>query len=185
MKIEIDVVPDDIDITLAPAPLLEVNLALDALLDINLVPESIIDINIAPASAIDISLIPASILSIEMTQGGILYLNYTLVASEVISGHHAVLANGYYATNDGTLLQALCVGISNNAADMGEDLDVRPDGMIMDMIGWSWTVGELIYLSTDGALTQSIPPAGSYHVVLGVALSPTSMLINIQNPVLL
>jgi hypothetical protein len=143
--------------------------------------------------SIDVTVTPASAITVEMAQYGLRglqgevgSLNFNVVASEVIGGHRAVLADGYYAKADGTFSQALCVGISSGAVDIGATIDVQPNGYVLDMVGWNWNVGGLIYLGTAGGLTQTIPSAaGSFYVVLGVALSSTSMVINIQNPILL
>ena len=141
---------------------------------------------------VDITVTPASTINVEMAQYGLRgpqgemgSLNYAVVAAEGIGGHRAVLASGLYATSTGTMAEALCVGLSSGAVDMGEEIDVQPNGRIMDMAGWSWSVGGLIYLGSAGGLRQSVPSAGEWYVVLGVALSATAMLINIQNPVLL
>jgi hypothetical protein len=141
---------------------------------------------------VDVTVTPASMIEVEMAQYGLRGpqgvkgdLNYTIVASEVIGGHRAVLASGLYAKSNGTFAQALCVGISSGAAAIGENIEVQPNGKIIDMVGWSWSVGGLIYLGSAGGLTQTVPSAGQWYVVLGVALSATAMVINIQNPVLL
>lgn len=142
--------------------------------------------------SVDVSVIPASMIEVEMApyglrgpQGEVGSLNYAVVAAEVIGGHRAVLASGLYATSTGTMAEALCVGISSGAAAIGENIDVQPNGKIIDIVGWSWSVGGLIYLGSVGGLTQSVPSAGEWYVVVGVALSATAMVINIQNPVLL
>ena len=141
---------------------------------------------------VDVTVTPASVVEVEMAQYGLRgpqgemgSLNYGVVAAEVIGGHRAVLASGLYATSTGTMAEALCVGISSGAVDMGDEIDVQPNGRIMNMGGWSWSVGGLIYLGSGGGLTQTVPSAGTWYVVLGVALSATAMVINIQNPVLL
>lgn len=141
---------------------------------------------------IEITVTPSSTISIEMAQygmrgekGDVGNQNFNITAAEIIGGHRAVLASGYYATSTGTLAEALCIGISSGSAEIGTNIDVQPDGKIIDMVGWNWTSAEMIYLSTAGGLTQTIPTPGSWYVTLGVALSATSMLINIQNPVLL
>ena len=141
---------------------------------------------------VDVTVTPASTINVEMAQYGLRgpqgemgSLNYGVVAAEVIGGHRAVLASGLYATSTGTFAQALCVGISSGAAAIGENIEVQPNGKIIDMVGWSWSIGGLIYLGSGGGLTQTVPSAGQWYVVLGVALSATAMVINIQNPVLL
>ena len=141
---------------------------------------------------VDVTVTPASTINVEMAQYGLRgpqgemgSLNYGVVAAEVIGGHRAVLASGLYAKSNGTFAQALCVGISSGAAAIGENIEVQPNGKIIDMVGWSWSVGGLIYLGSAGTLRQSVPSAGEWYVVLGVALSATAMVINIQNPVLL
>lgn len=141
-----------------------------------------VDVTVTPASVVDVEMAPYGLRG---PQGEVGSLNYAVVAAEVIGGHRAVLASGLYATSTGTFAQALCVGLSSGAVGVGEDIAVQPNGRIVDMGGWSWSVGGLIYLGSGGGLTQTVPSAGQWYVVLGVALSATAMVINIQNPVLL
>jgi len=142
--------------------------------------------------SVDVTVTPASMIAVEMAayglrgpQGEAGSLTYGVVAAEGIGGHRAVLASGLYATSTGSFAEALCVGLSSGAVGVGEDIVVQPSGCVVDMGGWSWSVGGLIYLGSAGALTQSVPSAGEWYVVVGVAVAATSILINIQNPVLL
>ena len=141
-----------------------------------------VDVTVTPASTIAVEMAPYGLRGPQGVAGS---LNYGVVAAEVIGGHRAVLASGLYAKSNGTFAQALCVGLSSGAVGVGEDIEVQPNGKIIDMVGWSWSVGGLIYLGSGGGLTQTVPSAGQWYVVLGVALSATAMVINIQNPVLL
>ena len=46
---------------------------------------------------------------------------------------------------------------------------------------WSWTTGGIIYLSTNGTMTQTVPTGTDVAVqILGIALSPTKIFFNPQ-----
>lgn len=74
----------------------------------------------------------------------------------------------------------LLLGITLTAADAGSTVNVQRSGVVDDA-GWNWTPGR-VYLGADGALTQT-PPAGGFDVLIGVAVSATCLLLNIQDPI--
>jgi hypothetical protein len=108
--------------------------------------------------------------------GGTHFVDSAVVA---LGGQRAVApaaAGLVYADHaDPTRDQA--VGITTGATAAGEPAVVQTVGR-MDEPSWSWTPHEPIWLSADGLLTQAPPTAGAL-VCLGVALSPSAMLISI------
>jgi hypothetical protein len=75
------------------------------------------------------------------------------------------------------------LGVTLTAADAGAPIDVQRSGAITDS-AWSWTPGQRIYLGIGGALTTT-PPAAGFDVLIGTALSPTRLLLNLQDPIAL
>ncbi|MCE1273815.1 MAG: hypothetical protein LWW75_04725 [Chlorobiales bacterium] len=107
-----------------------------------------------------------------------------LTAGEALGGHRAVSANSeglaIYADKDSAPMVA---GITTGAVDEGSVTTIQISSE-MHSSAWSFTPGQLVYLSTDGLLTQ-VPPASGSLVVLGTATGPTSLLINIEQPIIL
>jgi hypothetical protein len=74
----------------------------------------------------------------------------------------------------------LLLGITLNAGQLGEPLNVQRSG-VLDDAGWSWVLGP-VWLGAAGALTQA-PPSDGYHLLLGAAVASTRLLINLQPPI--
>lgn len=72
------------------------------------------------------------------------------------------------------------LGITLTAADAGQPVNVQRSGAIDDD-GWNWTPGR-VFLGAGGALTQS-PPADGFDVLIGVAVSATRLILNLQDPI--
>lgn len=72
---------------------------------------------------------------------------------------------------------ALLLGLTLTAADTGAAINVQRSGSIDDA-GWNWQPG-LVWLGAGGALTQT-PPVDGFAVLLGAAVSATSITLNIQ-----
>lgn len=75
----------------------------------------------------------------------------------------------------------LLLGITITAAAAGQPINVQRAGSISDA-AWSWTPGSRVHLGANGALTQS-PPVDGFDVLIGTAVSPTSLLLNLQEPI--
>lgn len=73
------------------------------------------------------------------------------------------------------------LGVTVSAAPGGELVNVQRLGVIDDS-GWGWTPGRRVYLAGQGRLTHD-PPVSGYDVLIGMALSPTRLLLNIQDPI--
>lgn len=74
----------------------------------------------------------------------------------------------------------LLLGISVTSAPAEELLNVQRSGVIDDS-SWTWLLGP-IWLGSAGTLTQS-PPAAGYDVLIGSAVSPTRIILNLQDPI--
>ena len=70
------------------------------------------------------------------------------------------------------------VGVSLTSGSTSELINVQLVGIVEDS-NWSWNLGR-VYLGALGALTQN-PPASGFLVLLGYAVSPTRLVLNIQD----
>ena len=75
------------------------------------------------------------------------------------------------------------LGIARTAADTGVTFSVQSSGYMTEA-GWSWTPNEPIYAGAEGLLTQSVP-AGSFIVIVALALSATEINVFLQTPIYL
>ena len=73
------------------------------------------------------------------------------------------------------------LGLTLSSADTGQPVNVQRYGHVDDD-GWAWPVGARIYLGRQGRI-QVGPPAGRFEVLIGAALSPTRLQLNIQDPI--
>lgn len=109
-----------------------------------------------------------------------------LVAASTINGHRAIAANA-----DGQAIHAdaltrahalAIVGITEQAANVGESLQVRSTGSITHA-GWSWTAGPVL-LGAAGNLVQSLPVGALFALPIGWGDGDT-LTLNIQPPIYL
>lgn len=110
----------------------------------------------------------------------------TLTAPGAIGGHRAVVPNG-----DGTLAYAdsqnpahfgKVVGFTLNAGSVGDPVSVAVSGEVTEP-SWAWVPGE-VYLGSNGLLTQTAPTTG-FVQVMGIATTPTRMVVGLRAPILL
>ncbi len=74
------------------------------------------------------------------------------------------------------------VGLAVQSAQPGASFAVQTSGEV-DFSGWNWNLTDpRVYLGPFGNLTQS-PSGGGFIQCLGVAKSPTAVLLNIQPPI--
>ena len=109
------------------------------------------------------------------------------VGPEPISGHSAVAVSA-----DGELIYADCtdashlgavLGVVANAYAAGDDAVVQTS-YPLGHSGWSWAPGP-VYVGEGGQLTQTLPPGAVFVQVIGHALAPTVVLIDLQPPILI
>lgn len=91
----------------------------------------------------------------------------------VIAGEQIIKANCNIPTD------YLVVGITDSAVSAGGVIEVFDKGPITHL-GWTWAANLPIYLGMDGGIVQSLPPEALFMKVLGMAVSPTMIIIDIQ-----
>lgn len=73
------------------------------------------------------------------------------------------------------------LGVTVSAAEGGQPINVQRMGHIDDN-AWQLQPGRRVFLGKQGRLTQEAPQVG-YDVLIGMAISPTRLLLNIQDPI--
>lgn len=99
-----------------------------------------------------------------------------------ISGHSVLTLNTFgnaILADSSDRLSSIICGICLNSANIGDLISVVKDGEI-EHIGWTFTAGNPIYLGSSGGITQTLPVGSLFSKVLGVALTSTKVLIEIQ-----
>jgi hypothetical protein len=75
----------------------------------------------------------------------------------------------------------LYLGVTVSSAQAGGEVIVQRSGTIDDA-SWNWTVGQDVFLGSDGFLTQTAPTTG-WQLVVGSAPAATRLNISIDVPV--
>lgn len=105
----------------------------------------------------------------------------TLTSPVMLSALRCVTTNNLgqaiYADPD-TLGTAAVLGIT---IDAGTTVQAQYDGMMTDA-GWTWVQG-LIWCGANGVLTQTPPVTGAL-VQVARAITATTILVNIENPII-
>lgn len=110
--------------------------------------------------------------------------NYiTLIAQENLTIHRAVLNTGWMASNVSLASAVGVAGLSIFATSATDIASIKIAGYMQES-SWDWAMDTPLYLGIAGQLTQ-IAPASGVIVQLGVPLSQTEILINIQQPIVL
>lgn len=107
-------------------------------------------------------------------------------AGQVLSGHRMVYLDtsqeAVLADKDDLSAAFGVVGLTLNAAMAGADVQIAT-GAKVEHAGWNWAPGSPLFLADDGNLTQTPPVAGSFLLVVGFAIDPTSIWIAIERPI--
>lgn len=74
------------------------------------------------------------------------------------------------------------IGITINAASNGDTVSIRDGNTVTDAL-WSFVPGMPVFLGEDGHLTQTAPGSDRIIVRVGVAVTATSMAIQVQQPI--
>ena len=102
-------------------------------------------------------------------------------AGQNLSGHKVISAasdgKALYADVN-TVTTTAIIGISLNAALHNDTVNVQNSGTLQHS-GWSFTPQEPVFVGLNGQLTQT-PLNAAYSAEIGVAISPDTILINIQ-----
>lgn len=107
------------------------------------------------------------------------------VGPSPLSGHSAVACDsaGELVPADCTLAEhrGAVLGVVTQAYLPGDSAQVRT-GFPLEHAGWTWAPGP-IYVGTGGQLTQALPAGALFSQLVGVALSATRVLIDLQPPI--
>lgn len=105
------------------------------------------------------------------------------VAGEVLSALFVVYEQGGEVFRldyrDGEHIDQV-LGITLTAAPLGQAVNVQRSGAVDDA-GWNWALGR-VWLGANGSLTQT-PAVDGYDVLIGSAVSPTRITLNLQDPI--
>jgi hypothetical protein len=110
-----------------------------------------------------------------------------LPAASAVSGHRVIAwENGEARHADPTILTdgARVIGVSLNAAVIGDPVTVRQSGLVVDA-SLGLTPGWPVYLGANGALTQTPPalPGAAYQLRVGSALAADTLLVGLSRPI--
>lgn len=109
------------------------------------------------------------------------------IADGALGGHRVVkpTTSGKvgYADKATTAHAPVVLGITQGAAVDGDLIKVQYDGKMTES-SWTWTVNVPIYCGASGVLTETVPTSG-FVIQVGTSLSPTSILVNVRQPVVL
>ncbi len=105
----------------------------------------------------------------------------TVVAAEALGGHRAVTVDGYYAGNNIAGHAGKILGITTGAASAGAVATVQTHGKLTEP-SWNWLVGSMVFLSTNGQLTQT-PPTDGFRIILGRPVTATTLFVDISEPI--
>jgi len=109
--------------------------------------------------------------------------NATYTAGGSVSGHQAVTLDStstlIYADAATPAHAWAVLGVSLNAAASGGAVEVARSGPV-DHSGWAFTPGSPVFLGLAGALVQAVPLTAAFVKVMGVAVSPTRVVLDPQ-----
>lgn len=89
----------------------------------------------------------------------------------------------HYLSNTDEVHIFCLLGVTLNAADEGGLVNVQRAG-VLDDSAWGWAARQRVYLGDNGSLVSD-PAERGCHVLVGVAVSPTRLLLQLQDPVML
>jgi len=108
-------------------------------------------------------------------------------AAVTLSGHRLVVLDqnnmATYASSNTLTTSQRVIGITTTSALVGEEVTIQTSGEVVEPT-WNWDVSKMIYLGIGGYLTQT-PPTSGFLLIVGVPSTPTSMIVNIRQPIIL
>lgn len=110
-------------------------------------------------------------------------ITFVASADQAIGGHRVVRSTATgcdYADSSNLTHLGKVIGMTNEATSSGNLVKIWPAGKITDP-SFNFDLGP-VYLSTNGLLTQT-PPTTGFIQQIGVALSQTTILVQILNPI--
>lgn len=125
---------------------------------------------------------------VQKTLGAVIVEQFTDTSAQVLSGHTAVVLDhlGEIAAADSYDLSCFgsVYGVIDSAYLKDSPVRVIRTGYLTHE-GWSFIPNKPIFLGRAGALTQDYPTGAVFLQVIGIAKSPTSMVIMLQPPTML
>jgi hypothetical protein len=107
-----------------------------------------------------------------------------MTAGETLGGQRVVRTSGATAmyANSSTQAHAQAViGITTGAATSGAAVTVQSEGQMTDP-SFSFTAGLPVYLNGNGTMSNT-PPSSGFILQVAVAISATTIAINIKQPI--
>jgi hypothetical protein len=98
-------------------------------------------------------------------------------ATALIPRWGAVTSSGERADSNNPAHQFHVIGITDGQIESGAWGDVTVVGDVFD-VTWTWTSGATIYLNSVGL--SETPPGAGFVQIIGWALTPQSILVNIR-----
>lgn len=116
--------------------------------------------------------------------GGDASFDYAATAGESIGSYKLVriaLGTVYLADKDNVAFVQNTLGLTTAVSTTGNPVTIQTGGEITN-VGWSWVAGN-VFMGDSGELTQTPPTVGILHKI-GTVLTATSILIDIDDPIL-
>lgn len=116
--------------------------------------------------------------------GGTASFNYEATAGENMGAYKLVrvaLGTVYLADKDNVAYVQDTLGLTTTVSTTGNPVTIQTGGEITDA-GWAWIAGH-VFMGDSGELTQTPPTVGILQKI-GTALTATSILIDIDDPIL-
>lgn len=110
------------------------------------------------------------------------------VAATNLGGNRVVFINSSdeaeYADNTVLTNTNIVLGLTTGAVSIGEIARIQTYGQMTEPT-WSWTLEQPVFLGTNGLLTQTHPTAPAFALVVGFPVTPTTLMIRFNNPIVL
>lgn len=137
-------------------------------------------------NAIELSIVPETI-EVVFNTGNVTITGtasqVNVTAPEALSGHRVVTVEGYYASNTTATDKFKILGLTTGAVISGDSATVQTFGELT-YSGWNWTLGNPVFLTTNGNITQTVPTSG-YRIIIGKPITATILFIEISEPFIL
>jgi Tfp pilus assembly protein PilV len=105
----------------------------------------------------------------------------SLIAGENLSGHKAVCVKSdgkAYNADSSDITTKSVVGVTTQAAVLGDSIEIQTSGNLSNVGGWSFTTGNSVMVGSNGQLTQT-DSGTAYASMVGMAISADTIQINI------
>lgn len=106
----------------------------------------------------------------------------TIIANEDIPAFRVVTTTGYIADSSNIFHRGRVAGIAAEGILKDFSGTIVSEGEV-ENLSWSFSAGEIIYL--NGTSLSATCPSTGFRIVIGGAVSPTKILVKIQESILL